>query len=136
MFAVLVVSSIYTIVSGSIPVNVISNSKIESKSGRYTQIKLGLDNLALMVYNNEDCGCVGVAHCEDPFCQNITINHIDLTNDANNARFIYMKMSPINGLPQLSYAEQQSSSDIPSSLKFVSCKTINCSEYVIHIVYN
>ncbi len=59
------------VVEASIPVSVESNIQIETHSGRYTQIKVGNDHLPLMVYNNEDCGCVGVAHCEDALCQDI-----------------------------------------------------------------
>ena len=120
----------------SIPVNVVSNVQLESHSGRYTQVKLGIDNLPLMVYNNEDCGCVGVAHCQNVLCTNVTINHMDKTNNGNNARFIYMRMSPITGLPQLSYAEQASSSKEPSILKFVSCQTVNCSLYKVSQIYD
>lgn len=136
MLTVFLYVTVLLSITDSIPVNVTSNIELENHSGRYTQIKLGIDNLPLMVYNNEDCGCVGVVHCQNILCSNLTINHMDKTNNGNNARFIYMKMSPITGLPQLSYAEQASSSKDPSLLKFVTCQTLNCSQFNVNQVYS
>eukprot|EP00754_Rhynchopus_humris_P048655 Rhum_TRINITY_DN7927_c0_g2::Rhum_TRINITY_DN7927_c0_g2_i1::g.25231::m.25231 len=92
--------------------------------GRYTNVKLGTDGLPLMVYNNENNGCVEATHCHDLMCTAHSSVHVDPTADANNARFIFMRQSPHTQHPVMSY----SSADA-KELRFVACKDAACAEY-------
>eukprot|EP01084_Bolivina_argentea_P068565 124805_1 len=112
--------------------NVLSNTEVATKSGRFTQIKIGNDGLPFMVYNNENYGCVGISHCNDIYCKNITTSCIDPSSNRNNAWCIFMKMHPLTQLPVFTYSIQGSTN---STLKYVACLNTYCSKYNLTNVY-
>eukprot|EP01084_Bolivina_argentea_P068566 124806_1 len=125
--------SVLAITNAFKTLKVLSNIQVGTDGGRYTQIKIGKDGLPLMVYNDEKYGCARAAHCEDIYCKNITSLCIDSTSNANNARFIFLKMHCSTGLPILTYTDQTSTN---STLKYVSCLTPTCNKYNLTELYS
>ena len=109
---------------------VVSNIELASYSGRYTNVKIGQDGLPFVAFNDEKTGGVLGVHCSDVLCTNSTKVAIDSSGNADNARFIFMRMSPSTGFPLLSYSEQ-TKDPLLSSLKFVACNDVACSNYTV-----
>jgi hypothetical protein len=99
--------------------------EVEAGGGRYTNIKTSaLDGLPLMVYNSETPapgGSVRACHCLDPLCTNRSLHTVFAApaSDPDGCRFIALRMSPLDGLPVVSFYGK--------SLRLVRCRVPNCS---------
>ena len=71
-----------------------------TSAGRYTNVKLGVDKLPLVVYNRDGGGIVRTQHCNDAACSSMTASNIsDLSlTGGNKGRFIDLTMGH-DGLP-------------------------------------
>lgn len=117
-------------------VALLSNTLIAKDAGRYTQVKIGInDSLPFMAFNDEKKGGVGVAHCTDPLCNHIQMGIVDRTGSPNSARFIFMRMNPATTFAQMTYADQSSDSSL-WSIKFLSCLDLLCTNYNLTYLYN
>eukprot|EP01043_Picozoa_sp_COSAG02_P091575 COSAG02_NODE_28283_length_592_cov_1.040568_1_plen_175_part_01 len=78
----------------------VEGGTVLTSAGRYTNVKLGVDGLPLIVYNRDDRGLVRAQHCGDAACGRLTAANIsDQTLSWQNAgRFIDLVMGH-DGLP-------------------------------------
>lgn len=117
--------------------NVLFNIIIDDYGGRHSKIEIGNDGMLFVIWESDTKGAIGIAHCIDIYCKNMTKSYLDNPDTTpyigySFANQAYMRISPYTGYPQILYSLTNSSSGTIYYLRFATCRNYNCSKY--HII--